>query len=69
MNNLQNEKYEAARTKVNAATQIWHNAQTDFRMRTTDAKTFLKARAIYDAAEAEFDIAYAEAENQSQNND
>lgn len=56
--------YEVAREKVSAATQIWRNAQTNFRMRTIDAETFLKARAAYETAEAEFDLAYEAAAEQ-----
>lgn len=60
-------EYEAALTKVRAATAVFRLAQIAYRSRLCNDAEFLAAKAEHTAAEREFDRAYsAEVEQDSE---
>ena len=54
-------EYQAACNKHSRAFRAYDNTCKLYRARRIDDATFLAARAIYDAATAEFDVAFAAA--------
>jgi len=50
-----NKTYEAACAKANAAYQTFDAIRTAYRAGTVDDDTFLAARAVHEAAKAEYD--------------
>ena len=54
--------YENSIIKHNEAIKVFHTVRDAYRNRTVGDAEFLAARAVYDAATAEFDAAYAVAQ-------